>query len=154
MKETMENSKRYLKLKAHLNAAQGYARLSHARRLKVGAVLVRDDRIISLGYNGNPRGGPDDCETAEPVMTQLDGEYTMYTTKPEVVHAETNVIAFAAKYGVPTDGCSMVITDSPCYECSKLIIQSGIKEVYYEREYRDVSGIKFLKEYKVKVEKL
>lgn len=139
----MKSSK---KLKAHMEAAKVYSSLSHATRLKVGAVLVRDDRIISIGYNGMPSGGDNNCE-----FVTREGEVI---TKPGVVHAEMNVIAFAAKNGVATNGCSMVITDSPCYECSKLIIQSGIKKVYYDREYRLTDSLEFLKEYKVEVNKL
>ncbi len=128
-----------------MNAAKGYAKLSHAKRLKVGAVLVKDDRIISIGYNGTPSGQDNNCEEAVPHLNMLDQVTTIdYVTKPDVVHAEMNVIAFAAKYGVSTDKCSLVITDSPCFECCKLIIQSGIKEVFYGKEYRDRSGLKFL----------
>lgn len=130
-----------IRLKAHMNAAKGYAKLSHAKRLKVGAVLVKDDRIISIGYNGTPSGASNICETR---IKDPREPFIELITKPEVVHAEMNVIAFAAKHGVSTDGCSLVITDSPCFECCKLIIQSGIKEVYYEKEYRDKSGLKFL----------
>ena len=147
---------KYSRLLAHLNAAQGYAKLSHAKRLKVGAVLVKDDRIISIGYNGMPSGGSNECEYEKPKFDNKTLSYptTELATKPEVVHAEMNVIAFAAKNGVSTNGCSLVITDSPCFECAKLIIQSGIKEVYYEREYRLTDSLDFLKEYKVKVERI
>lgn len=142
------------RLKAHLNAAQGYSELSHAKRLKVGAVLVKEDRIISIGYNGTPSGRNNTCEepTGE-VLTSTIPQPVM-RTKPEVVHAEMNAIAFAAKNGVSTNECSMIITDSPCYECAKLMIQSGIKEVYYLREYRIKDGIKFLKECGIHVERI
>lgn len=128
-------------INAHLKTAQVYAELSYAQRLKVGAVLVSDNRIVSVGRNGTVSGADNVCE--------VDG-----VTKPEVVHAETNVIAFAAKSGVSTNNCVMVITDSPCYECSKLIIQSGIKEVYYKREYRDTSSLDFLRENNILVSKI
>lgn len=128
-------------LLAHLNAAEGYSKLSKAKRLKVGAVLVKDDRIISIGYNGTPSGADNTCEIND-------------ITLPSVCHAELNVIAFAAKNGVSTDNCSMVITDSPCYECSKLIIQSGIKEVYYKQEYRDTSSLDFLRDNNILVNKI
>lgn len=142
------------KLKAHLNAAQGYGKLSHARRLKVGAVLVKDDRIISVGYNGTPSGRDNNCEIV--TKRTLEGPFVEkeLATKPEVVHAEMNVIAFAARNGVATEGTTMVVTHSPCYECSKLIIQSGIKAVYYEVEYRITEGIDFLRECNIIVEKI
>lgn len=130
------------RLHAHLKSAQAYGELSYAKRLKVGAVLIKDDRVISIGYNGTPSGRDNKCEDES-------GQ-----TKPEVVHAEMNVIAFAAKNGVSTNGCIMVITDSPCYECSKLIIQSGIKAVFYEREYRLIEGIYFLRDCGLIVEKI
>lgn len=136
---------KYMRLQAHLNAAQGYTKLSHATRLKVAAVLVKDDRIISVGYNGMPSGGSNQCEVFEG---------TKLITKPEVVHAEANVISFAAKNGVSTDGCTLISTHSPCFECAKLIIQSGIKEVYYETEYRITDSLRFLREYNIKVERI
>lgn len=136
------------RLLTHMAAAKVYAELSYAKRLKVGAVLIKDDRIISVGYNGTPSGMSNKCEYIDSV---LDAEVK---TKPEVVHAETNVIAFAAKNGVATKDCIMVITHSPCFECSKLIIQAGIRGVYYETEYRLTSGLDFLKKAKLTVEKL
>lgn len=151
----------FKRLSAHLKAAKVYAELSHAKRLKVGAVLVKDDRIISVGYNGMPSGGSNECEVVDattwPIVNgevKNDKPTHSYKTKPEVVHAEMNAIAFAAKNGVATDKCVMIITDSPCFECSKLIVQSGITEVYYENEYRLTESIDFLREYKVKVIKI
>lgn len=133
------------KLEAHLEVAKAYADLSHAKRLQVGAVLVRNDRPISVGYNGMPAGGPNECEDL------VNGELV---TKPGLVHAEMNVIAFAARNGVSTEGTTMVLTHSPCYECSKLIVQSGIKEVYYETEYRLTESLKYLEEYGIKYGKI
>jgi len=135
-----------LKLLAHLKAAKAYSELSRAQRLKVGAVLVKDDRIISVGYNGTPAGGSNECEYLDPI----EG----LTTKAEVVHAEMNAIAFAARNGVNTDGCTMVVTHSPCFECSKLLVQSGVKEIYYETEYRLVDALEFLRAHNVIVEKI
>jgi len=129
------------KIKAHLKVAHTYASLSHAKRLKVGAVIVNDNRPISVGYNGTPSGGDNICE--------VDG-----ITKPEVVHAELNAIAFAARNGTSTKGCTLVVTDSPCWECSKAIIQCGIVKVYYEREYRDATPLEFLNEYDVITERI
>lgn len=139
-----------LKIEAHLKAAKVYAELSHAQRLKVGAVLVKDNRIISIGYNGMPSGMDNECEY---VVTAPDGSPVIHT-KPEVVHAEANSILFAAREGIPTNGCTMIATHSPCYECSKMIIQSGIKEVYYETPYRVKDSIDFLIKAGVEVVKI
>lgn len=144
-----ETSRQFLKLRAHMKAAKAYAELSRAKRLKVGAVLVKDDRIISVGYNGTPAGGSNVCEE----LVQ-DGPTTEWVTKPEVVHAEMNVIAFAARNGVNTDNCTMVVTHSPCFECSKLLVQSGVKEIWYEEEYRLIDALQFLRDHNVKVERL
>ena len=138
---------KYSVLKAHLNAAKGYAKLSHAQRLKVGAVLVKDGRVISIGYNGTPSGGPNECEY------WIEGVHEKQT-KPEVIHAEANCILFAAKNGTSTNDCALVTTDSPCFVCATMIIQSGIKELYYEHEYRDVTPLKFLQEYGIKTQKV
>lgn len=127
---------------AHLNAAEGYAKLSKANRLQVGAVLTKDDRIISVGYNGLPSGSSNVCEEV------IDGQLV---TKPGVCHAELNVIAFAARHGIPTEGTELVITHSPCYECCKLLIQAGVTQVWYWNEYRDKSGLEFLTDNKVAV---
>lgn len=145
----MNSSRANQRLLAHLHAAKGYAQLSYAKRLKVGAVLIKDDRIISVGYNGMPSGVDNKCEDYV-----QDGPVAELVTKPGLVHAEMNVIAFAAKSGVSTNQCIMIITHSPCYECSKLIIQSGITKVYYETEYRITDGIDFLRECGVDVERI
>lgn len=121
---------------AHMAAANVYSQLSKARRMKVGAVLVRDDRIISVGYNGTISGGDNNCEIEE-----ADGTLV---TKREVLHAEENVILFAAKNGMSTNGCTLYITASPCFNCARMIIQCGIQRVYYRDEYRDTAGIEFL----------
>jgi len=129
-------------IKAYMDTAKVFAELSHARRLHVGAIVVKDDRIISIGYNGMPSGWDNCCETVD------------NTTKPEVLHAETNAIAKLARSTESGDGASMFITHSPCIECSKLIYQSGIARVYYDENYRDDSGIEFLQKSGVIVEKL
>lgn len=149
---------------AHLNAAQGYAQLSYATRLKVGAVLIRDDRILSVGYNGMPSGVDNSCEDLvfppEDKVKKVGPNEFIHShtgelvTKPGLVHAEMNVIAFAAKNGVSTKECIMVITHSPCYECSKLIIQAGISKVFYETEYRLTEGLDFLRDCGVEVERI
>ena len=131
---------------AHMQAAHLYAGLSHARRLKVGALIVKDDRIISIGYNGTPSGWDNNCE-----YEQEDGSLK---TKPEVLHAEMNAVSKLAKSSESGDGATIFITHAPCIDCAKMIYQSGIKEVYYSTEYRDTSGVEFLKKCKVKVEQV
>lgn len=111
------------KLKSHLEAAKIYSKLSYAEKRKVAALLINEDRIISLGYNGTPSGSDNTCE-----YRNEDGKLVTYDY---VLHAEENAIAFAAKHGISTDGCIMVITHSPCSKCARLIIQSGIKQVWY-----------------------
>lgn len=137
------------RLRAHLKAAYAYSELSYAVRLKVGAVLVKDDRIISVGYNGMPSGGSNVCE----IQSKVDPTAPL-ATKPQVVHAEQNVIAFAAKNGIATEGATLVITHSPCFECCKLLIQAGIKHIYYDQEYRDTDPIQFLRDYSITIERI
>jgi dCMP deaminase len=132
---------------AYMDVAERFAQLSSARRLHVGAIVVKDDRIISIGYNGMPSGWDNDCE--DKVWTQ-DGDYTL-KTKPEVLHAETNAIAKLAKSNESGMGATMFITHAPCLDCAKLIYQSGIGSVLYRNTYRDTSGITFLEKSGVKV---
>lgn len=141
-----------------MNAARAYADLSQARRLKVGAVIVRDDRVVSIGYNGTPSGRDNNCEVEVPDDDEpgLFPEFpkTKLVSKPEVCHAEMNAIMFAAKNGVATNGCTLYVTHSPCFECAKMIRQCGIKEVYYDVEYRDLSSVEFLREMNITVKKI
>jgi dCMP deaminase len=125
---------------AYMTTAETFAELSHAKRLHVGAIVVKDDRIISIGYNGMPAGWDNDCE--DKVWTQ-DGDYTL-KTKPEVLHAETNAIAKLAKSNESGLGSTMFVTHAPCLDCAKLIYQSGISSVLYRNAYRDTGGITFL----------
>jgi len=125
---------------AYMDVAERFAKLSLARRLHVGAIVVKDDRIISIGYNGMPSGWDNDCE--DKVWTQ-DGNYTL-KTKPEVLHAETNAIAKLAKSTESGANATMFITHSPCLDCAKLIFQSGISSVFYRDSYRSEDGIQFL----------
>jgi dCMP deaminase len=131
---------------AHMRAAHIYSELSHARRLKVGALIVKDDRIISIGYNGMPRGWDNNCE-----YLQEDGTLK---TKPEVLHAETNALAKLARSTESGLDADLFVTHSPCLDCAKLIFQSGIRRVYYANDYRDDSGISFLKASGITVEKI
>jgi dCMP deaminase len=135
---------------AFMETAQTFAELSHARRLKVGAIVVKEDRIISIGYNGMPAGWDNNCEEE---FLHEDGSTTL-RTKPEVLHAETNAIAKLAKSNDSGNGATMFITHSPCIECAKLIYQSGIDHVVYMQKYRDDAGVEFLKQSGVTVEQV
>ena len=120
--------------------ARIFAELSHARRLHVGAIVVKDDRIISIGYNGMPAGWDNNCEDE---LHQPIGRVDL-VTKPEVLHAESNAIAKLAKSSESGLGADIFITHAPCLDCAKLIYQSGIKRVYFGMAYRDDAGINFL----------
>ena len=135
-------------VQAHMKAAKIYAELSYAKRKKVGAVVVRDDRILSIGYNGTPSGWDNCCE--ELFSSPVTG--TQLVTKPEVLHAETNAIAKLASSTESGKGASLFIYPcSPCMECAKLIYQSGINEVFFTEKYRNEDGVDFLKKAGVKV---
>ena len=149
--------------------AKRCAELSHARRLHVGAVVVKDDTVISYGYNGMPAGWDNDCENTvfvldeESMGTDMislgysrteNGNWVKLKTKPEVLHAESNAIAKLAKSSNSGLGASIFVTHSPCMECSKLIAQSGISSVYYNENYRDDTGIQFLRKSGVEVTKV
>jgi dCMP deaminase len=131
-----------------MDIARRTAELSHARRLHVGAIVVKDDRIISIGYNGMPAGWDNDCEDQ---TYDEDGFHITLTTKPEVLHAETNAIAKLARSNESGLGSDMFITHGPCLDCAKLIFQSGIKRVFYSEEYRDDTGTQFLKKSGIEV---
>jgi dCMP deaminase len=129
----LELDKRYLRM------ARIWAENSYCTRRKVGALIVKDKMIISDGYNGTPAGFENVCELD-------DG-----TTKPYVLHAEANAITKIAKSGNNSDGATLYVTTSPCMECSKLIIQSGIRRVVYSESYRLTDGIDLLKRAGVEV---
>ena len=133
-------------IEAFMNAAEVFAALSSARRLHVGAIIVKDNRIISIGYNGMPSGWDNNCEDIV-----VDGISSQLKTKPEVLHAETNAIAKLAKSTESGDGASMFITHAPCLDCAKLIYQSGIKSVYYRNTYRNTDGVNFLNKCNIEV---
>ena len=124
-----------------MKTAEIFAELSHARRLHVGAIIVKDDRIISIGYNGMPAGWDNDCE--EIVELREDGHHEL-KTRPEVLHAETNAIAKLAKSSDSGSGATMFVTHAPCLDCAKLVYQSGISCVIYRNSYRSDQGILFL----------
>lgn len=124
--------------KIYMNIAYEISKMSYATRLKVGAIIVKDNSITSYGYNGMPYGFDNVCELNN-------------VTNPEVLHAETNAIAKICKSTQSSEGSSLYITTSPCFECAKIIIQSGIKNVYYKNIYRNVDGIELLKKAKINV---
>ena len=115
----------------------------------MGCIIVKDNTIISDGYNGTPSGFSNECEIR---LDEFDENALM--TKPEVLHAETNAITKLAKSTQSSDGATMYITIAPCFECSKLIIQSGISRVVYASDYRDEKGITLLKQAKIEVKKI
>ena len=131
-----------------MDVAERFAELSSARRLHVGAIVVKDDRIISIGYNGMPSGWDNNCEDE---IRYPDAEGVTLKTKPEVLHAETNCIAKLAKSNESGLGATMFITHAPCLDCAKLIYQSGINSILYRNSYRDTSGVTFLEKSGIQV---
>ena len=163
-------------IKAHMQVAETYAKLSTARRLQVGSIIVKEDRIISIGYNGMPAGWDNDCEDKvwdngaggwlDPdtfnetypyeAWHEEAGQNVRYglKTKPEVLHAEANAIAKVARSPESAEDAVLFVTHSPCIECAKLIYQSGIRQVFYRDNYRSDAGTAFLKQAGVIVNKL
>jgi dCMP deaminase len=152
----------------YMDWADRTAQLSHAKRLQVGSVIVKDDSVISYGYNGMPAGWDNNCEDKEfmsgdaggwldpeeieerwPFIATSDedgsyiGRYKL-KTKPEVLHAESNAIAKLARSSQGGRDADIFITHAPCLNCAKLIYQSGISSVYYRNSYRDMAGLEFL----------
>lgn len=125
-----------------MNIADLTSRLSYAKRLQVGAVIVKGNQIIGTGYNGMPTGWDNVCEIE---MTQPVGRVNL-VTKPETIHAEMNAIAKVSRSTESSDNATMFCTHAPCIECAKLIYQSGINTLYYRNQYRDDSGVEFLKQ--------
>ena len=163
---------------AYMQTAQIFANCSTAVRLKVGAIVVKDGRILSIGYNGTPSGWDNNCEnvewcsaggwlSAEEIIegwpyegTYLDadgntmqGRYRL-KTKPDVLHAEMNALMKLAKSTESGDQATMFITHAPCMDCAKGIYQAGIKSIYYRTSYRDSAGVEFLEKCGVKIEKV
>jgi dCMP deaminase len=134
-------------LEAYMKTAETFAELSHARRLHVGAIVVKDDRIISIGYNGMPAGWDNNCE--DETVDSYSGfegaiHRTVLKTKPEVLHAETNAIAKLARSNESGLDADLFVTHAPCLDCAKLIYQAGIKRVWFGTSYRDDAGVDFL----------
>jgi dCMP deaminase len=162
----------------YMDWATRAADLSHAKRLQVGAVIVKDDSVISYGYNGMPAGWDNNCENVEwcsgggwldPEEIEagwpyegsyldadgntMQGRYRL-KTKPEVLHAESNAIAKLARSSQGGSDADIFITHAPCLNCAKLIYQSGISSVYYRNSYRDMAGVEFLEKSGVTVQKV
>ena len=136
---------------AFMDVAERFAQLSSAKRLQVGAIVVKDDRIISIGYNGMPSGWDNECE--DTFHHHELGTCTT-VTKSEVLHAETNAISKLARGTESGDGATMFVTHAPCIDCAKLVYQSGIATVYYKNEYRSTQGLEFLTKSNVDVIKV
>ena len=135
---------------AYMDVAERFAQLSTAKRLKVGAIVVKDDRIISIGYNGTPHGWSNECED----ITQHSDDTITTKTKPEVIHAEANAIAKLAKGNESGDGSTMFLTHAPCIDCAKQIYGSGVEKVYYRDSYKNDDGLTFLKKCSIMVFKV
>lgn len=131
---------------AHMKVAHIYAQLSTAIKAKVGAILVKDGRILSIGYNGTPSGWSNECE-------YIDSNGIL-KTKPEVLHAEQNLLMKIACSNESSKNSYLFCTHSPCLSCSKLIYQAGIDEVYYYILYSNKDGIEFLEKCGIKCEKV
>jgi len=159
----------------YMSIAQNAAKLSYAEKLKVGAILVKNDNIISWGYNGTPKNWNNTAENKifvsmedavsldypelykkYPYSEQIGSEFIRFDlkTKPEVSHAEENLIMKLSRSTESAEGGIMFVTHNPCFICSRMIYGAGIKEVYYTYDYRDDSGIHFLKNCGIKVEKI
>ena len=134
---------------AFMDTAERFAQLSSAVRLKVGAVVVKDNRIISIGYNGMPSGWTNECEN----IIQHSDDTVTTVTKDEVIHAEANAIIKLARDGESGNGASLFCTHAPCIHCAKLIHGAGIKTVYYRESYRDTLGLDFLEHCNIEVKK-
>jgi dCMP deaminase len=133
-------------IEAFMDTAERFARLSSATKLQVGSVIVKDNRILSIGYNGMPAGWTNDCE--------FTNEDNYIETKQEVIHAEANAIIKLARDGESGKDSTLFITHAPCIHCAKLIYGAGISKVYYRDTYRDEFGIEFLQKCGIDVEKV
>jgi dCMP deaminase len=168
---------------AHMKAAEVYAQLSSAKRLQVGCVVVKDNTIIGIGYNGMPVGWDNDCEYKEYMSFDAGGwlspkeiyeqwpfEETIVIandnesfetearyclkTKPEVLHAETNSLAKIARSTNSSEGAALFVTHAPCLDCAKIIHQAGINSVYYRNTYRSTEGVDFLEKCNINVKQV
>ncbi len=157
-------------IQAHMKAAEVYAELSTAKRLQVGCVIVKDNTIIGIGYNGMPSGWDNNCEDVEYILkeecrqsdkfmmhngyTESAHGWSRLHSKKEVLHAETNAIAKVSRSTNSSESASLFVTHAPCLECAKIIHQAAIKEVYYRHNYRTKDGIEFLKKCNIGVQQV
>jgi dCMP deaminase len=148
----------------YINVAKEISSLSKCRRAKVGAIIVNNGNIVSMSYNGTIAGEDNSCEDKQYMSEDAggwldsemvddiwpyedsEGRYAL-VTKKEVIHAEMGAILKAAKSGYPVEGSTLYLTLSPCKDCAKLIIQSGVSRVVYSKDYRDLSAIEYLKKF-------
>lgn len=138
-------------VKAHMKAAEVYADLSYARRLHVGCVIVKNNTIIGIGYNGMPSGWDNNCEDE---IKWPNGEIRGLVTKPEVIHAEANALAKVTRSTNSSEDALLFVTHAPCLDCAKQIYQAGIKSVYYRNTYSSEVGLEFLKKCGIHVERV
>lgn len=165
----MNKQQKYNQL--YMDIAERVSKMSHACRLHVGAIIVKDGRIISMGWNGMPAGWDNNCEYKDYDLSKdfngnhFPDPYNHYPfiddtgryglkTRPEVLHAETNALAKLAKSTESGNNATMFITHSPCLDCAKLIFQSGISNVFYRDSYRSETGIQFLEKSGIEVKKI
>ena len=135
-----------------MKVAELTSTLSYAKRLQVGSVIVKGNKILATGYNGMPSGWDNECETVE--IVEIDEKFVKkLVTKQEVLHSETNAIAKVSASTESSEGSTMFCTHAPCINCAKLIYQSGINSLYYRNTYRDSAGIEFLEKSGVSVTK-
>lgn len=135
----------------YMRMAKEWSNLSYATRKKVGALIVRNGTIISDGFNGTPSGFENECEEA---VVDSNGNFIGYKTKWYVLHAEANALLKIAKSTQSAVGSTLYVTCSPCAECSKLILQAGIKRVVYDEEYRDTTGLALLRRAGIDIKKI
>lgn len=136
---------------AFMDTAERFAQLSSAKRLQVGAVVVKDQRIISIGYNGMPTGWTNECEYE---FVDPQTKVSSNVTKDEVIHAEANAIAKLARDGESGLGTDLFCTHAPCIQCAKIVYGAGVKKVYYRHTYRDTKGLDFLEKCGVEIKKV
>jgi dCMP deaminase len=153
----------------YMKIAKNVAEMSYANRLKVGSILVKDDVIISYGWNGMPAGWDNVCEDCEFVLgteanlnstKMIDLGYTLtfcgnwirYKTRPEVIHSEANCLSKVAKSVISAKGSTMFLTHAPCIDCAKQIFTAGINKVYFRDHYRSTAGLDFLKKCNIAIE--
>ena len=153
----------------YMQMAYQIAKLSYAKRRRVGCIIVKDKQVISTGYNGTPHGFENTCEEVQ--TREIENENhkkvleekgyecedtccSKVVTKREVLHAESNALAKISKSTLSSDGADLYTTTCPCFDCAKLIIQSGIKRVFYSEDYRDMSGVALLKQAGIEVKEV